>query len=151
VTDVVGILAFPLGETLRDRRRGPLGRAYRRALYEKANPRSRAYMEALFAERYPHGRLAGSPGEAHAGEVVLLYPDAIGLGWAPIERGLPADVTARVLNGRRREFTLDRRARRALRVRRALERSLAGETLALAAILVASPFLVAVDALRGRR
>jgi hypothetical protein len=152
MTGVVGVLVYPLGEdfgvgglpwrTLR--------RAYRRALFNKANPRPPEYMHALFADRYPDGRLDASI-PAAASEIVLLYPDAIGLGYGAIERRLPAGVPVRILTGRRREFELDARTRRALRLRRVLERTMAGEVAALALAAVATPVLLLTDLARGRR
>jgi hypothetical protein len=120
---------------------------YQRALHNRANPRSRRYMEQLLEERFPDAELRTTrPGEDV--EVVLLYPDANGLGHSGLERRLPADT--RVLNGRRRELVLDRHTRRAIRVRRTLERSFAVELVSLAAIAVVTPFLLAYDLLRGR-
>lgn len=149
---VVGVLAYPLGEDfgVAELPRRTTRRAYRRALLEKANPRSPAYMRELFADRYPDGRIetdVSAVDGAHT--IVLLYPDAIGLGWEPIERRLPPDV--RVLNGRGREFALDRRARIALRARRLLERTMLVEAVALVAAAAATPALLAADLLRGRR
>lgn len=148
----VGLLAYPLGEDygLAAAPHRSLRRGYRRVLLEKSNPRSPQYMARLFAARFPDGRVVESAVEA-TGDVVLLYPDAIGLGWERIERELGSATSIRVLNGRGREFSLDRRARRALKVRRLLERSFVVEAALLAAGIVATPFLVAADAVRGRR
>jgi len=141
---VVGVLAYPLGEDFGFARlpRRTMRRAYRRALFEKANPRPPAYMRTLFAERYPDGRLEGGVPAGDADTIVLLYPDAIGLGFGAIERRLPRGARIVVLNGRRREFPLDRRTRAALRKRRLLERTMLG---------VATPVLLAADLVRGRR
>lgn len=149
---IVGVLAYPLGEDfgVGALPRRTVRRAYRRTLFNKANPRSPEYMQALFAERYPEGRLEGGLLEG-ASEIVLLFPDAIGLGYGAIERRLPAGVPVRVLNGRRREFALDTRARRALRVRRLLERTMAVEAAALAVAAAATPVLLLADLARGRR
>ncbi len=149
---VVGLLAYPLGEDFGAGAARPrsLRRAYRKTLYLKANPRPADYMRRLFAERYPDGRLEPAP-PADAAQIVLLYPDAIGLGFGSIERRLPAGVPVRVLNGRRRDFTLDRRTRRALALRRALERSMIVESAALALAVAATPILLAADLARGRR
>jgi hypothetical protein len=130
-------------------------RRYRTMVEFKANPRDEAYMRALFAERYPAGRV-GAPEDAPGAErIVLLYPDAIGLGWRPVERALircvAPGVELRVLNGRRRDFLLDRRARCRLELRRALETSLAGEAAATVTFVLLTPILLAWDVLRGRR
>ena len=132
------------------RARGP--RRYRVMVEFKANPRDAAYMRALFAERYPEGTIGDAAAAAGAERVVLLYGDAIGLGWAPVERGLlRGGAEVRVLNGRRRDFALDRATRLRLRLRRAAERSLAGEAVFTIAFVAATPFLLAFDLLRGRR
>lgn len=128
---------------------------YRTMVEFKANPRDEAYLRKLFAERYPDGRI-GAPDEATtADRVVLLYPDAIGIGWAGVERSVRSaagpGTEVRVLNGRRRDFALDRAARRRLAVRRLLESALVGEAVVTLAFLALTPPLVAWDALRGRR
>jgi hypothetical protein len=148
---VVGVLAYPLGEdfgvgVLRNR---SLRRAYRRTLLNKANPRSPQYMRELFAERCPDGEISDDV-PARADEIVLLYPDAIGLGFGAIERRLPPGVAVRLLNGRRREFALDPPTRRALKRRRLLERAMLGELVALAAAAAVTPLLLVADLVRGR-
>jgi hypothetical protein len=136
-------------------RRGGRLRRYRTMVEFKANPRDEAYMRALFAERYPDGRLGGPDDVSGAERIVLLYPDAIGLGWGPVERALlrkaPAGAELRVLNGRRRDFVLDRRFRRRLELRRWLETALVGEAAATVLFVLATPVLLARDVLRGRR
>jgi hypothetical protein len=152
MSGVVGVLAYPLGEDFglsRLSRRGPR-RAYRRTLLTKANPRPPAYMQALFAERFPDGWIVADVPPS-AAEIVLLYPDAIGLGFGELERRLPPGIPVRVVNGRRREFVLNRRTRLALSARRTLERTMAGEALALAAFAVVTPALLLFDLARGRR
>jgi hypothetical protein len=135
------------------RGRGP--RRYRTMVEFKANPRDEPYLRALFAERYPGGRIGGLDEVAQAARVVLLYPDAIGIGWSGIERGVRRrarpGAELRVLNGRRRDFALDGAMRRRLAVRRAFESALLGETLFTALFLLATPPLLAWDLLRGRR
>jgi GNAT superfamily N-acetyltransferase len=130
-------------------------RRYRTMVEFKANPRDEAYMRALFAERYTDGRLGGPADVSGAQRVVLLYPDAIGVGWGPVERavirraGPGAEV--RVLNGRRRDFVLDRRARLGLGLRRLLETALIGEAAASVTFVLVTPVLLARDLLGGRR
>jgi hypothetical protein len=147
---VVGWLPQPLGADFgaTDWNRYSLRGIYRRALRNRANPRSREYMERLLKERYPEARLSLTRPLDEGTEVVLLYPDANGLGHGAIDRGLPPG--ARVLTGRGREFVLDSTTVRSLRVRRALERTFAVELVALAAAAVATPILLAVDLARGR-
>jgi hypothetical protein len=136
-------------------RRDRQPRRYRKMVEFKANPRDEAYMRALFAERYPDGCI-GEAGEATtADRVVLLYPDAIGIGWAAVERRVRAaarpSAEIRVLNGRRRDFALNRRTYRTLAVRRVLESALLGEAVLTAIFLVLTPPLLAWDLVRGRR
>jgi hypothetical protein len=149
----VGVLAEPLAVSA-DRGR------YRRAVVWKANPRSLQYMRERFAEAAPDGTLVDAgPRLADAvrgaERVVLLYPDAIGLGWERIERTVLAAKAAgtriEVLNGRRRRFAFDARTRRALRVRRVLERTMLAELLVAPVIIGMAPLLWLADALRARR
>ena len=136
-------------------RRGGRLRRYRTMVEFKANPRDEAYLRALFAERYPDGRLGTLQDAGGAARVVLLYPDATGVGRAPVERraraALSPGAELRVLNGRRRDFALDRRTRRQLRLRRALETALVAEALFAVLFAVLTPPLLAFDLLRGRR
>ena len=143
------------------RRRIDPGALWRKAVWFKANPRSADYMRARLEERCPgaqfielfagqdfHATLAG------AERVILLYPDAIGLGFSRLERYVLArvpDAAVLVLNGRRRFFVLDRGTRRRLLVRRALEQTMLIECLAGLAMLIATPILLAFDLARGRR
>ena len=150
----IGIEHRPL-----DRARGgppPLS-LYRHAVRFKANPRDREFMLRLFAERYPGcpvvAAAAGWAERAREAEtVVLLYPDATGLGFGPLERrarSLPGEL--RALTGRRRDLALTPATRRRLRVRRLLERTMLAELLALPVFVAATPVLAAIDLVRGRR
>lgn len=146
----VGVLHNPWVK----RRGGPL-RRYHTMLELKANPRDEHYLRELFAERYPDGRVGGSESISDADRVVLLYADAIGLGWGGVERSIrrraPQGAELRVLNGRRRDFALDAGMRRGLQLRRIMERTLAGEAFFTLAFLALTPFLTATDRIRGRR
>ncbi|HEV2705668.1 MAG TPA: hypothetical protein VGV59_07060 [Pyrinomonadaceae bacterium] len=136
---------------------------YRRAVWLKSNPRDEEYMKALFSERYPAGEFVNidrdADWQAHlaaAETVVLLYPDAIGLHFAPVEsavlKGRKSEaVEVRVLNGRRRDFVWSSRVRRELRWRRLAERAMLGEALMIVGFVVITPFFVAADFVRGRR
>lgn len=152
MTNVVGVLAYPLGPDFGAaafRRYSLLG-IYLRGIRNRANPRSPAYMEELFAERYPDGRLVNTPPAEVVDELVLLYPDAIGLGFSRLERSIPASTKVTVLNGRRRSFPLDAKTRRALRFRRALERTYAVEMGLLAVGAILTPLLLLADLARKR-
>jgi hypothetical protein len=153
VSATVGILAQPLA------RHTDAGR-YWRAVIWKANPRSAEYMRDLFAGLVPDGVVVDAgrgmaEALATADRVLLLYPDAVGLGWGRIERAVrdaaPASSSIEVLNGRRRGFALDGGTRRALWLRRVLERTMLVELVAAGAIVGGAPLLWALDALRGRR
>jgi hypothetical protein len=168
----VAILAFP------DRRalppaRSALGRALNklaRGSRYKRNARTPEYMRQLAADVLgddcelvdAEGRLLNRrPGAAiaeriaAASEVVLLWPDATGYGWRPIERRVFAlrRRGARVfaLSGRRRYFELTAGVLASFRARRVLERFWVGEVLLGTALLLAAPALVAWDFARGRR
>jgi len=132
-------------------RRGP--RRYRTMVEFKANPRDEAYMRELFAERYPDGRTGAVGDVPGADRVVLLFPDAIGVGWRSIEQQVAgaSGVEVRVLNGRCRDFVLDAPTRRRLAARRILETLLVGEAVAAALFLLTTPFLLGWDLLRGHR
>jgi hypothetical protein len=133
---------------------------WRKAIWFKANPRSAAYMRERLAERWPNAFFVDASASAWAASltgadtIVLLYPDAIGIGFAGIERQvrvLAPRARIEVLNGRRRSFALDGRTRFALALRRFLERSMLTEIFLGAALLLATPFLLAADFLAGRR
>lgn len=150
---VVGVLHHPWGEDYGYEalpRRRPR-RVYRRTLWWKSNPRDAEYMRALFAERYPDGLLhVGDLDPPPAGTTVLLYPDAIGLGFTPLERRLRGRKL-HVLNGRRRDFALDARTLRRLRVRRLIERMMLGEAVMVPLVVALALPLAIFDALRGRK
>jgi hypothetical protein len=134
---------------------------YRYAVWYKANPRSAEYMRVLQQERLPDAEWVET-GEhsdwierlSRADMIVLLYPDSIGLGFGRIERSVLehkldwTDVV--VLNGRRREFRLNKATRFGLRLRRLLEWSMLPEILFLSVFVVVTPLLWAIDAVRGR-
>lgn len=119
-------------------------------------------MRALFAERFPQGEFINVDVDhdwqkkaCGADSLVLLYPDAIGLGFHDLERDVQrvkktwAEV--RALNGRRREFLLNRTTFRALRFRRFIEMGMVGEMAAIPLFVLSSPLLLVVDWARGRR
>lgn len=149
------------GETGPPARSRNLRHLYRRAVWFKSNPRSASAMEQLFHETWPDGRFVnvsktkGWRREAADCEtVVLLYPDAIGLGFGAIERQVLRNRRgrhrARVLNGRKRDFLLTPPVRRGLRLRRMLERTMAGELLFALVFLVTTPLMLSLDLVRGR-
>jgi len=133
---------------------------FRRARWYKANPRGRDYMKALFTEYFGDGVFVdvAEPGDwraalTEADEIVLLYPDAVGLGFARTERSILRlrrpiqDI--RVLNGRRRSFRLDRATRRQLQWRRLLERWMLGELVCMPVFVGVALVLAAYDRLKA--
>lgn len=131
---------------------------FRKGVWFKANPRPAGYLEAAFAGRFPGGRLISTPGAGElrsARTVVLVYPDAIGLGCSSIERRVrrvaPRGAELLVLNGRNRVFPLTRMTLIRLRVRRLLEWTMAPETIAAVVMVPAGCVLALWDFLRGRR
>lgn len=134
---------------------------WRKVVWYKANPRSSAYMRALLAETWPGARFVDVDGDASWVEavrdtdhVVLLYADAIGLGFFTLEwKARHANPRAEfyVLNGRRRSVVFDANTRRALYVRRFLEWTMFCECVMGLGLLLATPFLLAFDWMRGRR
>lgn len=136
-------------------------RLWRKAIWFRANPRDIDYMRALLADEFPGARFLDTdavpdwPGAAaEADEIVFVYPDSIGLGFFALEdRAMRAAPAARLmaLNGRRRQFPLDVASLQSLRLRRFLEWTMILEFGFGAAILAATPFLIAFDFVRGRR
>lgn len=140
---------------------GRLLAAFDRAARYRRNPRPPEYMRSLAAEVFPGAEILEVHGTvpaariAAASHIVLLWPDAIGFGWSPIERGVfrarrrAARVSA--LTGRRRSVPLTRRTLLAFRLRRVAERLWLGEIATAAAMLVTAPVLVGWDLAKGRR
>ena len=135
---------------------------YGRAIWLKANPRSEEYMRSLFAERWPNGVFVDIHSNSDwqslvksADNVVLLYPDAIGIKFTDIETTVNALkkewAAIRVLNGRRRDFLLNRAVRFQLRLRRFIERSMLGEVFIMIFFITISPFFLVSDFLGGKR
>jgi len=139
-----------------------LSARFRRACWYKANPRNQDYMRRLFAEFEPDGLFLDVERDRdwleqlrQADEIVLLYPDATGLGCTAtqcsiLRRVLPIQ-DIRVLNGRRRRFRLDRATRLQLSWRRLLERWMPVEFLMMPLLLGAALWLALRDRYRGAR
>lgn len=84
-----------------------------------------------------------------ADAIVVVYPDALGLGWGPLEDRLPG-TTAYLLNGRRRIRPFGAAARRRLRLHRLLATTRIPELAASLAVVPIAASLAAWDALRGK-
>ena len=160
--DMVAIMAFPdegapsqpvPGE-------GLLSKFDRIARY-KRNARSREYMRQVAMSMLPHARVVevgaamSAATVAPASHIVLLWPDAIGHGWAPLERQVfrfkRDDASVYALTGRRRAFRLTRATLWGLRLRRLAERLWLGEAAMALGLLLSAPFLVMWDFARGHR
>jgi hypothetical protein len=125
------------------------------------NPRSRSYMETLVACVFPkeQGKIIDVTGPGihvnwqQIDRIVLLWPDGNGTGWAAIEqevfRKKPARAKVLVLNGRRRVFQLSRGRWRAIKCRRALEKTLLLEMMLFLVFLITGSVLAVWDFLRG--
>lgn len=134
-----------------------------RRLQYRQNRRSWDYMRDLAASQFAnfHTSQVKRPGElgqvdwGAVKEVVLLWRDGNGLGWARLERLVMAaakpGTAVKVLNGRRRLFALTPEVRRSYLWRRAIEKSLLPDMALLAAFVVGTPALLVVDLLRGKR
>jgi len=148
---------WPAEGLVRPARSKPL-ELYRYAVWYKANPRTGDYMRTLQQERLPEAEWVDTREHpdwidriSQADTVVLLYPDAIGLGFGAVERSALRDGrVVDVLNGRRRAFPLTGATRLRLRLRRVLEWSMLPELLFLPVFVVVTPLLWTIDAVRGR-
>jgi hypothetical protein len=160
---VLGIFSYPWPEAYG---KGPLRRRtllelYRKAVWNKANPRREEYMMRVFDARWPEGDYVNVDHDPQwrrrvpsAERVVLLYPDAIGLGFRPIESQIlkmKPMSSVYVLNGRKREFRFTPSTRYALYGRRVLERGMVGEAVAVVLFLIATPVLWVIDRIRRHR
>jgi hypothetical protein len=164
-TLTVGLFFSPWDPHLKSpsavRSRNPLT-MYRRAVWFKANPRDEKYMKELFTEYFREGVFINIDRDPfwhnsvrEADMVVLLYPDAIGQGFYRLEKKVQRRkrrcAAIRALNGRRREFLLNRATLCSLRVRRIMERWMLGEVAALILFAFITPVLLIIDLLKGRQ
>lgn len=142
---------------------GRLGFFFNRlALYlnRRRNPRTLEYMEALCSEQFGKDyTIAAAPDVSSkairaADEIVLLWPDGNGYGWAATEKKVfnrmkpTAKVT--VLNGRKRSFSFNKKLRAHYFLRRFVERFWIGEIVSTALFIVITPFLLLWDMAKGR-
>jgi len=85
--------------------------------------------------------------------VVLLFPDAVGLGWGGLERSL-LSLAGRhywVINGRRRVFRWDAKVRRTLACKRILYRLSFLEILWILPVAILGAVYALKDAITGKR
>jgi hypothetical protein len=127
----------------------------------KRNPRTAEYMRALATTALPQAEIIEVDGPvpvariAAARTIVLLWADATGYGWTPLERAVFAakerGTAVYALTGRGRHIELTPRTLFSFRARRVVERLWLGEAVMGAALLLIAPFLVLWDLGRGRR
>ena len=155
--NTLGILHFP-SDYEHPRKGFPA--LWRRHVLANAAVRDREYMLNLFGEHFPSGHVATVDDEVPSNEiesvknVVLLFPDSIGLDFRGIERSIGRewpDKRLFALNGRRRFFRLDDSMQRRLALRRFLEKSRITEALLVFGFAVATPVLALFDLMWGRR
>lgn len=154
----LGILYFP--EEYANPRKGILA-TWRRHLLANAAIRDRQYMLTLFNSHFPDcNSITITDKNLPAREIesaenlVLLFPDSIGLDFAAMERSIASRWPAKrlfALNGRRRFFRLDAPMRRRIALRRFLEKTRIPELCFFVAFVVATPFMALADLTRSRR
>ncbi len=133
---------------------------YLKAMHSKANPRNESYMRELALEHYHDAMFLNYSIENNcsklksASKIVLLYPDATGIGFNKIEKEVFSIVNNSskvcVLNGRRRKFKLGKKERYMLLVRRILEKTMFFEFVFIIVFLIVTPFFLIFDWIRGR-
>jgi hypothetical protein len=98
----------------------------------------------------PAGKMAD--GIERFDTVALVYPDALGLGWGPLEENLRYARARNVVfvNGRRRVMTMDIYAADGLAWRRFLAQTRIIELLLAFIVVPTAAVCAAIDALRGR-
>ncbi|GAJ46482.1 hypothetical protein HE1_00817 [Holospora elegans E1] len=121
-----------------------------RVVCQRSNPRSKEYMINLLHENFPEAELIELEQLHFPAKIILLYPDATGLGWSKIETRLKTqtqDIT--VLNGRKRVFELTPSTRKTLLFRRFLEMTFLPEILLTPLILFYGISIAIKDKFRG--
>jgi hypothetical protein len=155
----IGIFSSPWKDSFDEK--NPI-ELFSKTVWYKANPRSEDYMKALFHQAYPDAEYVNADTSSdlaglvrRAMSIVLLYPDSTGLGFNRIEaivsRNAGKEIPVQVLNGRCRKFIWDRRAKQDLMLRRFIERFMLGEIAITVFFLIATPFLLLFDLIRGKK
>ena len=118
---------------------------------QRSNSRSEEYMNKLVQERFPEVELINSSDPHDNSELILLYPDAIGLGWSRLEKKMLREFKkVTVLNGRHRYFDLNHKEIFKLRLRRFLECTFLPEMVFAPFILILGITLAIKDKIIGR-
>ena len=113
---------------------------------QRSNSRSKEYMLTLLREKFPGAELIDLEQPRPPGRIVLLYPDAIGLGWGKIEKRVKIQTQhLTVLNGRKRVFDLIPSVHRKLLLHRFLEITFLPEILLMPFILLYGTFMAIKD------
>ena len=117
----------------------------------RSNPRTQEYMLALLQEKFPDAELISKDNPYQLEQIVLLYPDAIGLGWGNLEKKyIRKFKRVDVLNGRRQRFPLTAMVRNKLLFRRMLEITFLPEFIFAPCLLIAGSVLAIKDKIVGR-
>ena len=118
---------------------------------QRSNPRTQEYMLALLREKFPDAELISEGDSYQMGRIILLYPDAIGLGWSSLEKKyIKKFKEVNVLNGRKRYFSLTVMARIKLLPCRMLEVTFLPELIFAPCLLVFGSILAIKDKIAGR-
>lgn len=120
-----------------------------RVVCQRSHPRSKEYMLSLLQEKFPGTQLIDLEQPRSSGQIILLYPDSIGLGWWKVERRLSRSHKLVVLNGRRRVFEFTPSVRRMLLLRRFLEMTFLPEMLLTPFVLFYGAFVATKDKFWG--
>lgn len=160
---ILGIFSYPWPEEYKGvpLRHGNLLTLYNKMVWFKANPRNEDYMKLLFFKCCTGGDYVNVDKDPEwnkrvtsADQLILLYPDAIGLGFRQIEsqafKFKQPWVSVHAINGRRRKFLLTRSTLWRLYLRRFLERWMIGEMMATLLFLILTPILIFLDWMKGR-
>ena len=124
-----------------------------RAICNRANPRTKKYMELMLKKTFPGIKIylkSDLDSLGFSENIILLYPDSIGLGWGKLEskcRRMCQHIT--ILNGRGRTFLLDQATRRELKIKRFLEISFFLELITMPLICLYGLLLAISDKLVG--
>jgi hypothetical protein len=111
-------------------------------------PYERVDADVTAPAAWHHGVLAEAPAYDH---VVLVYPDALGLGCDQAERAaMRGRASVFVINGRRRAFRLTPAVRRRLHIRRVLAHTRLVERGFALAVRPVGSALASIDRLMGR-
>ena len=120
------------------------------AICYRANPRSEQYMINLLAQEFPNTTIVEANAiPADTKTIVLLYRDAIGIGYSTLEGKLIRNTKLVALTGRRRKFTLTKTQHFKLWIKRILEVTLLPELIFAPILLVGATLLAVKDQLLG--